>query len=245
MPDNATKRLATLAKICTGKLRREIRERRKAEKALRASLAEKEALLREVRHRVKNNLQLISSLLSLQAMMVEDDQMAAPFLDTQARVQAMAMVQERLYASGDLSQIDFPGYLRELSLFLIHAYFRASLTITPRIECDVESLPADMAIPCGLVLTELVRNCLTHAFAGRETGIVTVLAAAEPAGARLTVADNGTGLPQGFDIAKAHTLGMRLIVNLARQLHGTLHVESGRDGTTVSLAFPVRPHVAK
>jgi len=235
----------TRIKSRTEKLLLQISERVEAENALQVSLTEKEALLLEIHHRVKNNLQIISSLLSLQAIMLDDDQRAAPFLDSQARIQAMAMVHEKLYASRDLNKIDFPSYLRELSLFLIQAYSRPALVITPVIECGVESLPVDTAIPCGLILSELISNCLKHAFSSRQAGIIAVRAIRLPDGqVSLTVTDNGAGLPQGFDIAKAWTLGVRLVTNLVRQMHGTLHVESGREGTTFHLTFPVRPHAS-
>ena len=215
------------------------------EKALRTALAENEALLKEVHHRVKNNLQIVSSLLSLQAHLIDDEQLSAPLLDSQVRIQAMAMVHEKLYASRNFDRIDFPSYLRELSLFLLQAYASPSLSVTPIIVSDAFELPVDAAVPCGLILSELISNCLKHAFSSRQAGIIAVRAIRLPDGqVSLTVTDNGAGLPQGFDIAKAWTLGVRLVTNLVRQMHGTLRVESGREGTTFHLMFPVRPHAS-
>jgi len=222
------------------------KERLEVEKTLRTTLAENEALLKEVHHRVKNNLQIVSSLLSLQAHMIDNEQLAAPLLDSQVRIQAMAMVHEKLYASRDLDRIDFPSYLRELSLFLFQAYSRPSLSVTPVIASDAFHLPMDAAIPCGLILSELISNCLKHAFADRAAGTVTVRAALEAstdsdAAVSLAVTDDGAGLPQGFDIATAWTLGLRLVTNLTRQLHGTLRVESAGNGTAFHVTFPVTP----
>jgi len=215
------------------------------EQALRDALAENEALLKEVHHRVKNNLQIVSSLLSLQAHLIDNEELAAPLLDSQVRIQAMAMVHEKLYASRNLDRIDFPSYLRELSLFLLQAYARPSLSVTPVIRSDAFQLPADAAVPCGLILSELISNCLKHAFADRAAGTVTVRASLgastdTDSTVSLTVTDDGAGLPQGFDIASAWTLGLRLIISLTRQLHGTLRVESPREGTTFRVEFPVR-----
>jgi two-component sensor histidine kinase len=231
-------RLEMLVAKRTAKLCREIADRRAMEKALRASLAEKEVLLKEVHHRVKNNLQIVSSLLSLQALKCDDDKLAAPLQDSQARVRAMALVHEKLYRSKDLSCIDFSEYLRELAQFLLQAHTQKNTTVTPDIQCESFTLPVDLAIPCGLILSELVTNCLKHAFLGRQAGRITLRAFLDPEGAHLVVKDDGLGLPPGFEIDKTESLGLQLVTNLTRQLRGGLRVETGQSGTAFHLVFP-------
>jgi len=232
-------RLEALVRKRTAKLRAEIIERQNVETALRSSLSEKEVLLKEVHHRVKNNLQVVTSLLSLQALRFEDPLLAAAFQDSQARVRAMALVHEKLYRSKDLCRIDFASYLSELTIFLIQAYSPKHLSVTPDIHCEEFFLSVDSAIPCGLILNELVTNSLKHAFAGRTTGIIRPHAWTENDHAVLCVRDNGVGLPPGFDVNQADTLGLQLVTNLSRQLHGGLEVETGPQGTAFTIRFPL------
>ncbi|MBI4806719.1 MAG: response regulator [Desulfovibrio sp.] len=233
-------RLETLVKERTRDLRSEIAERLAVEKALRASLAEKEVLLREVHHRVKNNLQIVSSLLSLQAAK-SDHEMSGEFLDSQARVRAMALVHEKLYSSEDLSCINFPEYLRQLAAFLLQAYTPESTTITPDIHCPDFCLPVNSAIPCGLIINELFTNSLKHAFAGRPVGRIILRAWLKDNTANLLIADDGAGLRPGFDIKETETLGLQLVTNLTRQLKGSLKVSSGPGGAAFHLRFPNSP----
>lgn len=232
-------RLEALVRKRTAKLRAEIIERQAVETALRSSLSEKEVLLKEVHHRVKNNLQVVTSLLSLQALRFEDPLLSAAFQDSQARVRAMALVHEKLYRSKDLCRIDFASYLSELTVFLIQAYSPKHLSVTPDIHSEEFYLSVDSAIPCGLILNELVTNSLKHAFTGRTTGIIRPHAWTENKHAVLCVRDNGVGLPPGFDVNQAETLGLQLVTNLARQLHGGLDVETGPEGTAFTIRFPL------
>ena len=232
-------RLESRVRKRTAKLRKEIVERQAVEIALRASLSEKEVLLKEVHHRVKNNLQVVTSLLSLQSQRFEDPQLAAAFQDSQARVRAMALVHEKLYRSKDLCGIDFSSYLNDLTVFLIQAYCPKNLHVTSDIRCEEFYLSVDSAIPCGLILNELVTNCLKHAFPGRKTGLIRTSAWTKDGSAVLTVLDDGVGLPPDFDVNKADTLGLQLITNLARQLHGSMDVKSGPDGAVFTLRFPL------
>lgn len=232
-------RLESLVRERTEKLETEIAERKAVELALRASLTEKEVLLKEVHHRVKNNLQVVSSLLSLQALRFEDSSLAEPFLDSQSRVRAMALVHEKLYQSRDLSCIDFSEYLRDLTLFLLQAYIPKGLHMTPDIQCQSFTLPVDSAIPCGLVLNELITNCLKHAFPGRTSGRVEIKAWLDGGRAHLMVHDDGVGLPDGFVLEKSDSLGLQLVTNLNRQLRGQLSLESDHSGTTFHLEFPI------
>jgi two-component sensor histidine kinase/CheY-like chemotaxis protein len=231
-------RLEVLVRKRTEKLRREVAERRAVEKALRTSLAEKEVLLKEVHHRVKNNLQIVSSLLSLQSLKF-DDALAGAFMDSQARVRAMALVHEKLYRSGDLSRIDFPDYLRQLSTFLLQAYRPKDKAVASDIQCRDLCLPVDFAIPCGLIVNELFTNSLKHAFTGRTSGIIRLRASQDGSQAHLVVEDDGVGFPPDFVMEEAESLGLQLVTNLTHQLSGTLTVDSGPSGSRFTLRFPV------
>jgi len=220
-----------------------ITARKKAESALRASLREKEALLKEVHHRVKNNLQVISSLLRLEA-----DRLAEPVAemvlgDLQGRVRAMALLHENLYRSGDLSGVDVPSYLQSLCQHVLRAgkYKQGELVV---VKVDVAPLHMEVgqAIPCGLLVNELVTNCLKHAFPLKRSGLIEVVL--QPATGselwRLVISDNGVGLPANLACAKEHhSLGMQLISDLGRQLQGSLAWESVV-GTRFSLTFMPR-----
>ena len=216
----------------------DITERRHAEEALRASLQEKDLLLKEVHHRVKNNLQIISSLLSLQAARVRDQAVLEVFEHSQARVRAMALIHERLYQSGGFSRIDFAEYVSALT----GAMF-ASAAVTPdlvRLKADVTSAPLSIekAIPCGLILNELVSNCLKHAFPGGRRGLIHVRLTEDAPGQMLmVVADDGTGLPEGLDFRNTESLGLQLVNTLVRQIHGAIRVETG-PGTRFEIRFP-------
>jgi two-component sensor histidine kinase/CheY-like chemotaxis protein len=231
-------RLEVLVRKRTEKLRQEVAERRAVEKALRTSLAEKEVLLKEVHHRVKNNLQIVSSLLSLQALKF-DDALSAAFMDSQARVRAMALVHEKLYRSGDLSRIYFPDYLRQLSTFLLQAYRPKGKAVDSDIQCHDLCLPVDFAIPCGLIVNELFTNSLKHAFPGRSSGTIRLRASQEGSQAHLVVEDDGVGFPPDFVVEQAESLGLQLVTNLTHQLSGTLTVDSDPSGSRFTLRFPV------
>lgn len=232
-------RLEALVAERTQALREEIRERTAVEEALRASLHEKEVLLKEVHHRVKNNLQIVSSLLSLQALRFEDE-LAAPFLDSQARIRAMALVHEKLYRAKDLSRIDFSAYLRQLAVFLMQAYSPKGKKIASDIDCEEFYLSVDLAIPCGLVLNELLTNSLKHAFKGLTEGRISIHGRTKDGMATLSVSDDGAGLPEGFDIDAVDSLGLQLVSNLTRQLKGRIEANSGEKGASFTLHFPIQ-----
>jgi PAS domain S-box-containing protein len=224
---------------------RDITERKQVEVYLKASLQEKEALLKEIHHRVKNNLQVVSSLLGLQAHVIHDPRLRAPFEESQARIHTMALIHEQLYESGDLAQIDFAEYLRNLATSVVRASRGGQGRLSLEFSTEAVHFPIETAIPCGLLLHELLSNCVKHAFPGGRSGTIGVTLCRHPQGSYvLTVRDNGAGLPPGLDVCNSASLGLRLAHILASQLHGTLTFTSC-EGTTVTLAFGERPsHVS-
>ncbi len=224
----------------------DITERTLAEEALRdskdrlgKSLAEKEVLLKEIHHRVKNNMQVISSLVSLQAEELEDEAMRDVLKDVTHRVRSMALVHEKLYQSSDLARVDFAEYARSLLDYLWRAHGATAAGIRLVLETEPVPLSATAAAPCGLVLNELAGNALKHAFPDGAGGKVFVsFHRTEGGQARLIVRDNGKGLPEGFDWTQSRSLGLRLVGMLARQLHASVEV-SGDRGTEFAIAFKI------
>jgi len=212
--------------ICAGL---DITERKQAEEQIRASLAEKEVLLREVHHRVKNNLQIISSLISLQADSLTDERMQAVFGDVRDRVHAMALVHERLYQTGNLAQLNFAEYAGSLLQYLWRSHGALAEKVQLHYLIAPIVLPIETAVPCGLILNELAGNALKHGFPNGKRGEVTVALECDPAAATacLRVSDNGVGLPVGRDWRQSGSLGLRLVHILAGQLRGTLETGTG------------------
>lgn len=214
-----------------------IEELKRADEVVQASLREKVVLLREVHHRVKNNLQVISSLVSLQADAISDPKLTWIFEDVRDRVRTMALVHEELYQSENLAEIELDSYAASLLRNLWRAHGDAAARVNLRLELEPVKLSVEQAVPCGLILNELASNALKHAFPGSSHGDVTVsLRSSNKTGVCLTVRDNGTGLPAGFDWAEAPTLGLKLVQLLARQLAATVAVVSD-SGTTFTLQF--------
>ncbi|MGH8058481.1 MAG: sensor histidine kinase, partial [Candidatus Entotheonellia bacterium] len=213
-------------------------ERKGVEARLQASLAEKEVLLKEVHHRVKNNLQVVSSLLSLQAGVIQDPHAREVFKDSQRRVRAMALVHEKLYQSKNLAQIDFGAYIHTLVAQLYQLYRVPAQCVTFHITAEAVMLRIETAIPCGLILQELLSNCLKYAFLAGRTGEVHVVLRREPPERyTLVVHDTGVGFPEGVDFHHTQSLGLQLVNLLTEQLDGTIALERGT-GTTVTLIFP-------
>jgi PAS domain S-box-containing protein len=217
----------------------DITDRKLVETQMVESLHEKEVLLKEVHHRVKNNLQVISSLLNLQARSLKNPTMTRHLQEAQNRVRSMAMVHEKLYQSNSLSKIDLGGYVRDLVKYLFRAYVEKPAQITHKL--DIETgiyLDIDIAIPCGLIIQELVSNALKYAFSERESGEVIVQAQAiANSYIALTVRDNGQGLPISLIQAEPDTLGLRLVYDLTDQIQGKLDLDV-ENGTCFTITFP-------
>ncbi len=215
----------------------EVQERAQAEEQVRSSLTEKEALLKEIHHRVKNNLQIISSLLSLQAANLHEPQILAIFAESEHRVRSMALIHEKLYRSHDLARINFRDYAEDLLTYLHRSYSDAWGRIQLRVEAEDVMLTVESAVPCGLILNELVNNCFKHAFpGGREGTIVVGIHTNGDGRVHLSVADDGVGLPAGLNLAETTSLGMQLVHSLTEQLGGELSVANGQ-GASFAVAF--------
>jgi two-component sensor histidine kinase len=211
---------------------------------LEASLKEKEILLKEIHHRVKNNLQVVASLLSMQSATVQDPAVHDFVQESERRIQAMALVHETLHRGSDLAQLPLAEYVEALSQQLARAYGvdRSRLVIQSQVEGVV--LPLDTAMPCGLILGELLSNCLKHAFPGGAVGDVTVTLTHAADRLTLRVSDNGCGFPEHLDFRHTESLGLQLVCLLTEQLEGTIALERG-GGTAFTLTFPLpksQPH---
>jgi len=206
----------------------DITDRKRAEQQLRESLAEKELLLREIHHRVKNNLQVISSLVSLQADALADPALRDVFGEVRDRVRSMALIHEKLYESGGLAKLNFADYVASLMQSIWSAHGVVGARVKLHLEVEPVAVAVATAVPCGLILNELASNALKHAFPS-DGGEVTVGLSREPATGRLRlwVRDNGVGLPADLDWRHARSLGLRLVQMLARQLEGTVETGSG------------------
>jgi PAS domain S-box-containing protein len=217
----------------------DVTERRRAEQQLRASLREKEVLLREVHHRVKNNLQLITSLLALQAGQMRDSAIAGALTESQHRVRAMALVHENLYRSSDLATIHLAEHVEAICAQLYRSYGTDPNRIALDLRVADVALDLDRSMRCGLIINELVSNALKHAFVdGRSGRIVVQLATDRPDECILTVQDDGAGHPPNLDPRQCGTLGLQLVADLTEHLGGTLTFD--RDGgTRVRVRFRV------
>ncbi len=205
---------------------------------LQDSLEEKVVLLKEVHHRVKNNLQIIASLLSLQSNQIDDEETLALFANSENRVRAMATIHERLYLSEDLAKIDFGGYIESLVEGLLASY-KTSQDISLMTAVDEVTLDLDQAIPCGLMINELVSNSLKYAYVNGEQGILEVRMGTTADGYRMSVRDNGVGFPADIDFRKSPSLGLQLINTLTHQLRGSIEMIN-HHGTEFIIEFPAQ-----
>ncbi|HXI55756.1 MAG TPA: histidine kinase dimerization/phosphoacceptor domain -containing protein [Polyangia bacterium] len=209
----------------------------RSEQTVRASLREKEVLLKEIHHRVKNNLQVISSLLNLQARYLPDPAARAIFSQSQNRVQSIALVHERLYESADLSHVNFAKYLAVLLDNVFDTHDATNRGISKVIDVGDANLTVDVAIPCGLIVNELVTNTLKHAFPGGRHGTVRVsLRETEDGILDLLVQDDGVGMPAGIDPRNTVSLGLDLVVTFAEQLNAEMDIVR-QGGTSFRFRF--------
>lgn len=237
----------------TGEIRaivdtREITERKKKEEQIQESLRQKESLLREIHHRVKNNLQVISSLLSLQSDYAKDEESLAHFYESQSRISTIALIHEKLYQSRNIDEIKMLDYITDLTRNLLKVYKDLGENIDVQINAYDISIDIDRAIPCGLIINELFSNCLKHAFRSSENGgadrkrrnKITVEINSDSEGLLiLSVKDNGVGFPGHVDFRSAGTLGLQLVSTLADQLNGILDLTND-NGTAVTIVFPLQ-----
>jgi len=202
---------------------------KRIEDQLKISIAEKDAMMREIHHRVKNNLQVISSLVSLQAENLTDERIREEFNEVRDRVRSMSLIHEKLYQTDNFAQLNFADYATSLLHHLWHSHGALTTKIGLKLQLAPVMLPIEAAVPCGLILNELIINSLKHAFPNNSSGEVTVNLVYDPAtdAICLRVHDNGVGLPVGMDWRRAKSLGLRLVQILVKQLHGT--VETGTD----------------
>ncbi|MGR3294015.1 MAG: ammonium transporter [Candidatus Scalindua sp.] len=203
-----------------------------------SSLQEKELLLREIHHRVKNNLQIISSLLSLQSRSSKDEQAIEMAKESQNRIKVMALIHEKLYRSKDFANVEFNDYIKNLVHDLFASYKVSTSRITLKMDIENISFGIDTAIPTGLIINELITNCLKYAFPKDTDGEIRIsLRALDDGHNELIVSDNGVGLPESLDIKKAESLGLRMIINLTeRSLHGKVKINK-ENGTEFQIIF--------
>lgn len=216
---------------------RDIRERKRAEQRLLESLHEKEMLLKEIHHRVKNNLAVISSLLYLQSIYTQDEPTLKMLRESQDRIRSMSLVHEAIYRSENFAAVDFADYVGALSQQLLRTY---SLSGNIQLKTDLEPvyINLELAIPCGLILNELITNALKHAFPAGQAGEIRVtLRQYDTDGYSLQVADNGVGLPDALAVATVTSLGMRLIRILTRQIDGQFELVATHPGTEARLTL--------
>ncbi|MEE8320044.1 MAG: PAS domain S-box protein, partial [bacterium] len=215
----------------------DITELKSAEDKIKASLLEKEILLKEIHHRVKNNLQVISGLLNLQSHYINEEGAREIYRESQNRIITMALIHEELYQREDLSSIDFAEFLQSLSNNLLTSYGIDRRRISFELDVKEAELIIDTAIPCGLIINELLSNALKHAFPGNKKGKIRVeLHSTGNKGYRLKVSDNGTGFPRGVNFRQTKSLGLQLVTVLIDQLGGTIKMVK-RMGTTFHITF--------
>jgi PAS domain S-box-containing protein len=215
----------------------DITERKQAEDKIQASLREKEVLLKEIHHRVKNNLQVISSLLKMQSRSITDPEILEIFQESQSRIHSMALIHEKLYQSADLARINCAEYIQNLTSHLYRCYGMTPRHIQLEVKVPQISLSLDAALPCGLIINELVSNALKYAFPDKRSGKIYIELEVNADNCYiLKVSDNGIGLPPNIDWENTRSLGLRLVRTLSQQLGATVAVDL-TDGTLFSLTF--------
>lgn len=215
----------------------DVTSRKRTEEQLRIALHEQELLLKEIHHRVKNNLHVIANLLDLQTEYVTDENLLDLFADSQNRIQAMALIHEQLYQAKDFGHIDFGEYIQRLMSNLSFSWGNQMRSVQTIIEAEPIQINLDTAIPCGLLINELVTNAFKHAFPGGRSGCVKIqLSRSQNQQLHLTIQDDGIGFPAGIDWQSSASLGLKLVKILAKQLKASIHFDSSQ-GTQVSFTF--------
>ncbi|MBN1326579.1 MAG: tetratricopeptide repeat protein [Candidatus Cloacimonetes bacterium] len=215
----------------------DITDRKKAEEKILKSLKEKDILLKEINHRVKNNMQIITSLLKLQAGYIKDEAVKMLFQNCQNRVKSMSLIHEKLYQSDDLTNVDFSSYVNNLTRHLITSYHYHADQISVRVNVSNIFLGVNKAIPCGIIINELFTNSLKYGFAGIEAKEVSITLKNQNDIYILTVSDNGIGIPEEIDFRNTNSLGLQLVNSLTEQLHGKIELLRN-NGTTFIIEFP-------
>ncbi len=214
----------------------DITDKKIAEEKLKESLKEKEVLLKEVHHRVKNNLQVISSILNLQSSYIEDVKTLSILKESQNRIKSMAFIHESLYQTNDLSKINFSEYVVTLSKNLVHSYRILSNSVVLNLDINKMTLSLDLSIPCGLIINELVSNALKYAFTSNKKGVITIKISCVKNTVTLIIGDNGIGLPNNVDYKKTDSLGLQLVITLVEQINGTIELDNEK-GAKYKIVF--------
>jgi two-component sensor histidine kinase/CHASE1-domain containing sensor protein len=214
----------------------DITAQKQAENTIAASLLEKETMLKEIHHRVKNNLQIVASLLNTQSSYLQNDKAREAFQESIDRVRAMAMIHAQLYEFQDLTRIDFGRFIQDLIGNIIQSYGGAEFPVEITMDVGGVSLGIDNSIPCGLILNELVSNALKHAFPEKKEGTIHIRMRLEDNRVTITVQDNGIGFPEPLDLTKVKSMGLRLVNILVRQLSGKIDMQVD-SGTTWTITF--------
>jgi PAS domain S-box-containing protein len=220
----------------------DISDRKQKEERIQLALKEKDVLLGEVHHRVKNNLQIVHSLLDLQSSRITDRTALAMLRDSQNRIRSMGLIHQTLYQSKDFAKVDFSRFLDSLVPTLVGSYGVNPDRIALSVKAEQVLFPINAAIPCGLIVNELISNALKHAFPGGRGGEIRVGLFSEPDGATvvLSVADDGVGIPDGVELGKTSTLGLQLVSLLSDQLSGKIAMRRS-DPTEFVLSFAIEP----
>ncbi len=217
----------------------DISDRKQKEMHIRAALQEKELLLGEIHHRVKNNLQVIDSLLDMQASRIDDPRAREVLLDSQNRVRSMALIHQTLYQSHDFARVDFASVIESLVPTLVGSYGIDTSRIYLDIKTDEVHLPINHAIPCGLIVNELVTNSLKHAFPPDRGGVIAISLQPLPENrVQLAIGDDGIGISEQIDLQQTHTLGLQLVQLLASQVQGDLAIQRCPARFTLTFALP-------
>jgi PAS domain S-box-containing protein len=217
----------------------DLTERKRKEQELAASLKEKELLIREIHHRVKNNLQVISSLLNIQKGYSNDEKINNVIDESMSRIRSMALLHEKLYQSKNLSNVNFGRYINELAANLLSSYHSPDKIIDLEIESGVDDVNIDLGISVGLILNEFISNCIKHAFNEVQNGKISIFFnRMNSENLCLRVKDNGKGMPEGFNFETSNTLGLQLVSALVEQIRGNLTVKSN-SGTEFEIVFPL------